>query len=422
MKNLSAKLLAAMACLTMLACSDDNTDDETSSSTTSQVSGLPKATDAVSSSSSSGFSEKVGSLAATTGLALASWEDATKWTATESRAMCETGLGVKDALSEAMSPDKILCYVGSIIGANKVSGTLVETNYNYMRLTNFPENSMSMTPLIKMKIVRTAGAITTFEMFSCFGGTDVSPVQTEYFIQSISDGTSSLSSIYAGSEGGNSYGSRASVSGTVDASYAWLSKTMNISRFWNGGSGGNFGQKVTITQNAGNFLVDGYSTGSWGTNIFTNRYYTSIQLLNASTPKAIALGDGSSKYEVDWCNDSNSNSSCADETGGNRFTSGQVYASWLGDTRQNLGTASDGDYYTDVSSATLRTNDGIPTVAFTSGETWDCTLPSGSSWVDADLADMMTTGTTLGNAFAACDNKYQFANNSSDGYVCNNPQ
>ena len=58
MKNLSAKLLAAMACLTMLACSDDNTDDETSSSTTSQVSGLPKATDAVSSSSSSGFLKK----------------------------------------------------------------------------------------------------------------------------------------------------------------------------------------------------------------------------------------------------------------------------------------------------------------------------------------------------------------------------
>lgn len=401
-------------------CSDD-TGSESSASSTGDISGLPKATAPVSSSSSSSMS----SLAASTGLALKNWEDSTKWTSSESRAMCETGLVVKDAIKEAMNPDKILCYIGSVSKAGKFSGTLkTDGTYNYFKLTNMPGLG-SFEPKIKVKIVKTGSSITQFEMFSCFSGTNASPVQTEYINQSISQGSASITTIYAGSESGNTYGSKTSVTGTVDANYNWLTKSLTIDRAWDGtanGYGSN-GQSVEISQEADYLTISGYNKGTFQRDMFDNAFYTAIQLLNASTPKNLALGDGSAKYNFSYKYDSDDDGDWADESGGNVFTDSGT-ASWNGDTRQNIGTASDGDYYSLVNSESAPAVGSIPTVTFdsSSNQDWDCAAPSGESFAEADLADSETASTTLGTLMAACESSYGFNQENSDGYVCDQPQ
>lgn len=417
-------IISICAVLALSACSDDNPADSSGSGVdTGQITNLPKATSEV---VSGGAGASLGSLEAVTGLALKSWGKSSQWTG-KSRAMCETGQNIKDGLQEAMQPDKILCYVGAIQKAGGFGSTTIDDGeYVHFKLTNMPDAG-AFEPRIKMKIVKSGGAITTFEMFSCFtsdGGGGVQ--QSEYLNQTISGGEASITSKYVGSEGGNSFGSQATVTGTVNSSYEWLSKEISLQRFFDGSANsfGQFGQKYTITQAASNMILDGYSTGTFGsgasTNRFTNIFYSSIQTLNASTPKDMALGDGSSKFNFDWCIDTDADGSCADEAGGNRF-SGASTESWDGDTLSNLGDASAGDFFSDVNSATLASNDGIPSVSFGASETWDC---AASSFVSVDLTDMEDATSSLGAAFAACDAKFDFRedDDAGDGYACGGAQ
>lgn len=403
--------------LALIACSSDSGSDSVSGT---MISNLPANTDPVTSNSSSGLTQKaINALAAVTGLNLSSWSDTSNWQASNSRAMCEVGQALKESLSEAMNPDKIKCYVGAIQASGGLSGINIEGGSDvYFKLTNFPENP-SMEPRIKMKITRDSlDRINHFEMWSCFDHNGSNYVQSEYALQTI-DANLAISSYskHVGTYGSNSYGGASTVTGQLDSGFNWTSKSMTLQRY-HSGSGSSHSQSLSVTQNSSSFIVSGYNAGSWGQDIFSNSFYAAVQGLNMSSPKSIALGDGSANYNLDWCFDSDSDDDCSDESGGNRHTSSTI-DSWNGDTRENLGTASSGDYYSLVSSATVPPVSSVSAISFSGDEAWDC---SATTFADVDLTNMENTSTALGQAFEACDNKYDFSDDSSGGYACDAAQ
>ena len=430
--RISAKLISAFSLCALVACNQSSTStSDTSSSSTGTISSLPKATGPVDGSSASAFEainglsmSDVTTSAATTGVALKSWNNSSLWGATKSRAMCETGSLLQDAFDGAMSPDKIACYVGAVQAANKFSGqTIDDGNYVYFKLVNLP-SAGGYQPRIKMKIVKSGGAITTFEMFSCFDNS-TGTTQTEYLSSTISNGSVSLTSKNIGGSGTQSYGSSTSVSGTVDSSYKWNSKTITVDRFFTDtGNSGSFSQNATVTQLTSSFRLSGYNKGSWGSGaskqVWTNKFYIAVQGLNMSTPKSVSLGDGSASYAMDFCQNpqGGGGTSCtgAEAT---KFSATAV-DSWLGDTRAKLTPATGGDYYSIANSGSVPSSTPTVSVSFTGAQTWDCT---NSSFISVDMSDFNNTSTTLGAAIATCDAKYSFnKDGGSSGYYCDAAQ
>lgn len=405
------RIFASFLALLLVSCSGSDDSSVLSGST---ISTLPSNTDPVVGESSSGFS----TLAALTGLKLDQWGNASNWQSGNSRAMCEVGQILKESLAEAMNPDKIKCYVGAVAQFNNF-GTIDDGNDVYFQLVNFPE-SPSLAPRIKMKITKnSSGRIDRFEMWSCFDHNGSNFVQSEYILQTI-DSNLAITSYtkHTGSDGSTTYGGTSTVNGTLNSSYQWLSKSMSLAREYNS-TGATHQQEVDITQRSSSFVVSGYNAGTWGQDRFTNALYAVVQGLDMSSPKNIALGDGTASFNLDWCFDSDSDTDCSDESGPNRYVSTGV-DSWNGDTQVNLSSASDGDYFSEVSGAVVPSVSSVSTISFSGGEVWDCNAPS--TFLDADLADMENTGTALGAAFAACDNKYDFADQGSDGYACDASQ
>lgn len=400
-----------------LGCSSDSSGDATLAG--SSIASLPANTDPVAATTSQGLAKQaIDALAAVTGLKLSEWANTANWQAGNSRAMCEVGQALKEALSEAMNPDKIKCYVGAVHSSGGLGNVTIDDGSDvFFRLVNFPENP-NMQPRIKLKITKDAtGRINRFEMWSCFEFDGTNYSQSEYILQTIgTDRSVSSYSKHAGSSGSETYGGISNITGVLNDSFQWTSKSMSLQRSWTDGSASN-SQDVAVTQKSGSFVVNGYNAGSWGQDIFSNAFYAEVQGLNLSNPKDIALGDGSASYNLDWCFDSNSNSSCADEGGGNRHQSVNI-DSWNGDTRANLGTASDGDYHSAVASATVPTVSTVAAVNFTGDEVWDC---SASSFLDADMTNMDDPSTQLGAAFQTCDGKYDYQDNGT-GYACDAAQ
>ncbi|MEM7646585.1 MAG: hypothetical protein AAF203_06735 [Pseudomonadota bacterium] len=386
----------------------------------STIGTLPANTDPVIDVSSSSVTQKaIEALAAVTGLPLRSWADTNNWQSSNSRAMCEVGQALKEALSEAMNPDKIKCYVGAVHSSGAMGSVTIDDGSDvYFQLTNFPENP-NMQPRIKMRITKNAaGLINRFEMWSCFDHNGSNYVQSEYILQTINDDLSVSSfTKHTGSYGSETYGGTSTVSGQLNSSYQWISKSMQLQRYY-GGTGFSHSQDLNVTQRSGSYVVSGYNAGSWGQDIFSNAFYAAVQGLNMASPKDIALGDGSANYNFDWCFDSDSDSDCSDESGGNRHT-GSSIDSWNGDTRQNLGTASDGDYHSEVNSASVPSVSSVSAISFSGDEIWDC--QPASAFVDADMSNMEDTSTPLGQAFAACDGKYDYQEEGS-GYACDAAQ
>lgn len=429
-------VLAVAGILALAGCSSDSSTSSDSASSTGSISSVPKATGPVNGTGASALeaasamqsglsSSSVHAAAATTGVKLTAWNKSSRWTSSTSRAMCETGSLMRDAFDGAMQPDKIACYVGAIQSAGLFGSTTVDSGeYIYFKLKNLPD-SASYQPRIKMKIVKTSGAITTFEMFSCFDNS-TGTTQTEYLNSVISDGSVAITAKNIGSQGTSSWGSSTSVSGAVDSSYNWNSKSITVSRSYSDtANSATFSQNAEITQKTSNFVLSGYNKGSWGTGvnkqIWTNAFYTVIQGLNMTTPKAVALGDGSGKYSMNYClNPQGGGGTSCNGSETTKF-SGTGLDSWDGDTYAKLGTASSGAYYSTANAGSVPSSTPDVSVSFGTGQTWDCTA---SSFVEVDLSNFANTSTTLGAAISSCDAKYSFQNDNdaTDGYACGSAQ
>ncbi|MBL7670825.1 MAG: hypothetical protein JNM39_10090 [Bdellovibrionaceae bacterium] len=336
-----------------------------------------------------------GAFAAATGIKLKDADDSTNWAAGKSRAMCELASMTREILREASSPDRTLCYVGQMQSLGKFGSAVDDGSYKYFTISFDSTPSMK----VKFKIVKDAtGSITNYEMFTCnTSNSGATYAQKEYTSLTLTTSTASIVAKGIGSEGAATYGSSTSVTGALDSSGNWTSKLIESGRNFTDGNGA-FNQKLTITQGSNYMTLNGDNRYT-GTNFsaFIMKLYGKVQILNASSLQTLAFGDGSAKADMTY--------------GGVSAGSGTTH--WLGDTRA---VTSSSDYAADVAAASIRTDGGTVSVTFATAETWDCSAPSGSSFVAADI-----TSANMSQLQTACDDVYGFGSGESGGgYACGN--
>lgn len=384
--------------LLMTSCGSEETSTASGtdvSTTSGAMSVVPSATGEVVSSSSSAIVDSGYQALASTGLVL-NTAKTSSFSNGDSTAMCETANLIKNVYREAAHPDNILCYLRSMASAEVIPSNFADGQWHYVKLVNLPDSGGgNSTPFVKLKIEVTSGRVSDFKMYSCFGGTSSSPTQTEYMSQTNNGSTANLVSKYSGSETFDStsftFGADVSASGSLNSSGKWLSKTVTA-RNYSSSSFGSYNMSATITQGTDNVELSGYRKGSFGAGTsFSDSFYTKAQILGASSMNTFALGDGSSKINMNF------NDGSSTHTFNNTF-------SWNGDSFAPLATASDGDYYSDASGGTLPTVPSSTTaVSFSGDEAWDCTLPSGESWIEANFS---SGGSTLQTNMQSCDSQF----------------
>ena len=326
----------------------------------------------------------------------------------KSNFICAAANNLSQILREASQPEKIQCYLGTMESAGMMNGVnLTSGEYIYMKLKNMgdTEEGEATEPVIKMKLVKENGRIRTFEMFSCFASLSGN---NEYVLQEFTgtgdSRTGSIISKYVGTEGTASFGSLTSVNGNYNfLTGAWESKTFSGTRTYSdSGDSSTFSQLLTAEQYSDYITLSGAERSIFGGNLALNTFYSASQLINADDLSTLAIGDTSMRanFSYDQGNDASP-----------EFTASGYY-SINGDSLTDLGTASDGDFYDEVDGATLPSAaTGSETVVLDSSQQWDCTLPSGASWVNLDfstepanfISEMDVTCGGIESEWAQCD-------------------
>lgn len=385
-------ILGAMSTVVLVnACSSGGGG---SSATANEFSSLPEVTGPVTSNGTLG----IGTLA-TTGVVLSS---PGTFSSGMSLQMCENVNLLKEIMREASQPDKILCYMGAMKSAGVIpaSVNLADGELKYVRLTNLPAEAQSFRikkssrensqPIVRFRIEKTNGAVTSFKMHSCFDGTPSSPTQSEYISQVFASGIATVTSKYSGSESTMSFGSEMTATGNF--SNAWDTKNISGQRYFSD-SGQSNKMTINMDQFSNQLEMSIAMQGIHGSDAFTNRFFTVAQLIGTS-PSTFAIGDGSSKVNMSYDQGNNSSIEHSDTA---------TY-SWNGDTRMNITPASSGTYYTSADTGTVPAAPGSATpISFTGDEAWDCTVPSGATVIDADFT---VGGLTIVNGMNACNTKY----------------
>jgi hypothetical protein len=365
-------------------CSKKSSSAATSTSTTaaSSISALPKSTGKVVSSGSSSLlkSDKLAREAEFYGRAATTGETfkkatGTDWGSTHSRAFCETTSMVKDLYTEAAEPDRILCYIGGMKKKEKFSADVEDGNYHFYKLLKDGTENLR----VKFRVVKDGDLITTFEMFTCanFNGTGF---EQESYLNQVNTSTEStidtkhlmkMSSEDMDGDGTNdetNFGGKLNVKGNINSSKQWTSKIITGEKFTSFGSGSNkstFGTSAKITQGIDTLTLEGYYGGNFNMSTFSmtfnNKFYSLAQLIGSDKVETFALGDGSSRFSVDF------------KIGGVASDSMNTTQSWTGDDRLPLATASEGTYYSQVNDKTLPTQDNPEVLTFGTTESWDCT-------------------------------------------------
>jgi hypothetical protein len=383
--RISKVLFMSMVIVGLSACSKDDT-----AATTNEFSSLPEVTGPVTTNGAT----SIGNLSASTGVLLGS----PSFLNTNSRPMCENVNLLKEVLREAAGPDKILCYMGAMKSSGVIPGTLdlADGEYHYIKLQNLSQGREATEPVVKFQIVKTDGVISSFKMYSCFGGS-TTPTQSEYISQTFVGTNATIITKNVGSQtdgaDSQSYGSSMTTTGVYDS--GWSSKNITGFRYYSS-TGTYAGSNVTtinLDQYADQVNMAIAMKGLYGGNLFTNKFYTQAQLIG-STLATFALGDGSSKVSMSYDEGNNSSVEFSD--------SGTI--AWDGDTKDALGDATTSAYYVGANAGTIpNTPDDTQVVTFGTGETWDCALPDGASWTNADFT---VGGATVEAGMAACEAKF----------------
>ena len=400
-----------------------------SSTPLSNVSGLPKATDAVESSSgSSSLESGIFKLegTATTGRVLMGGE---AFTSDMSPGACKTTATVAELLYQASTPDNIACYLGAMQEAG--IGSHEEGDWNYMQLENLGDveegasPDEAETPLIKYRLTKnSAGVVTNFTMFACFSAaSDGSAVQSEYIHLDIGE-TATIKAKHVGTftetegdwAGVSNFGSSVDVSGELNTNGSWASKVFEGFTYYGFTAegtatvGDEYTMGATINQYVNDLSIMGYQNGSFSfadgsdtyQDSFDDTFYAKAQILGADSLTTFAIGDGSVSYSLSGSFKIN------DETPDTWSETGEE--SWLGDTQALLDPASDGVFYDDVNGVTPETAGTATAITFEGDEAWDCTLPEGEDWVSADFVSAFDTQEEaiefFETKFGTCDELY----------------
>lgn len=386
-----ASLVVIAPLLFLNACGSD-----TPASTPNTIASLPQATGPVTTSHSvvkaienavNLPSRGMNLFSATTGKKLVDWSSIT-WSSSTSGPFCDAGNMVSGIFRDASNPDKILCYIGALDAGGLVTNPY-DGNYHYMTVDNTPGRSGSIK--VKMKIVRGANGISTFEMFDCQGGT----TQSEYTKMDLSNGAT-VTAVHANNSGGQVSSNRATVTGTVDTSGKWVSKTITSYNYYSAASrtassSGNYNQ---VRQFSDQVSVTGTAIGDYGGNTSSSQLFAMLGILNTDSYATFALGNGIAKQKSTY-------SGCAS------CSLDSSLRAWNGDTAAKVTADSTVDNYATVTGTALA--DVIPkatvqtTTAFTTAETWDCTPPTGTTFTSVDFTG---GGTATQTAIAACNTKF----------------
>lgn len=389
---LSAVLLTTVG---IVACSKKSSSSSSSGSANDFAS-LPEVTGPVSSNAPASVRPNtIGTFAASTGVVLND-VGASDFTG-KSLQMCENVNYIKEILREAAGPDKILCYMGKMkaSGVLPASLNISDGAVHYIKLINLPDSGGgAQVPRVKFQIVKNGSSIESFKMWSCFSGTSDSPTQSEYINQSFSGSSVTVSTKYNGSEGSSSFGSDMTATGSFESG-TWTSKNITGSRYYTDGSNSN-AMSVNLDQYSNTLSLQIAMNGSYGGGSFTNKFFTVVEILNGSSLKTMAIGDGSTKYQMSYT-----------PSMGSPFSETSI-KSWNGDTKTNLTTASDGSLYSTANSGTIPATPSVTPVTFSGDQAWDCSLPDGSSWVEADFT---SGGTAIETGMSECNQKFMENNN-----------
>jgi hypothetical protein len=365
---------------TLVSCGSDN--DRSSSSST--LSSLPESTGPVSSTAliAGLLGGKVVQNLATTGQSL----NSLSFSSGQSLPFCENANIIKSILSEMAQPDKILCYMGKMESNGLMSGisNVADGQFHYMKLLNMGGGGSNSEPTIKFKIAKTGSSISSFVMYSCFSGTTSAPTQSEFISQTftgadLSSATIISKNIGSSTESGttSSYGSSVTVTGTYSFTTGeWTSaKSITANRYYaqTGTYTGNYAMTLTGTEYADTFRASVAMNGGFGSDTYSNRFYTVMQLIRGDSIADLAFGDGASNYVMSY----DQNNDGADFTDTNT-------AAWDGDTKA-VGTYSSSSYKSLVDAGTVPSAPSTGSVTFTGDEAWDCSLPSGESWVSINF-------------------------------------
>lgn len=356
---------------------------------------VPKSTDPVQSTSA----QALGTLALT-GLKLSDAAPSGGWASSHSRGMCETVSMVKDLISEASMPDSFLCRVGVMRKHGIFSASLDNGDYWYYNLGG---SSGSVVPT-RLRLVKSGGKVSQFEMSLCMGSSSASPVQIIHLSSTAANSTYSSESVFAMDMGTMSFGGRLLATGQVDSAGQWLSKSISAQKSYSS-NGSVYGASVTLNQYADHLTLSGYSGGDYSSgsslSSFSNSYYSVAEILNADSLSTLALGDGSANYSVDFSYDSNGDGDVLDL--GEYHDVQSTVQSWNGDTYSPLANAADGPYHGSLAAAP--TPGTVAVVSFETDEAWDCS--SGTSTMHE--LDLSTVSSSVSADLAACD-KYSFQN------------
>lgn len=357
-------------------------DSGTGSTEITTIDELPKASDPVTSSTSSSASAKIvaGSPSfATTGMPYGT-TDSDSFDSTSSIAACEMFNMTKEAINQAVMGDLILCYIQQIYTATE-GLTIVDADsgetlapgsipiydgaYHTFSLA-FPGDAEEGGPdHVKFKINKSGDTISGLEMFSCVSG-----AQEMYLSQDISgdDFTMTGKGIF---ENDCSNGFTSTVTGTLNTSGDFVgTKTIGMSYTNECSDGGIFYGTSSVEQTADSMTLEGRDAGTFiggdgNDGSYGVRVVGAVELLDGNAADTtsydvnlLALGDGA--VEGIW-----SGSFGTDEWE-DTFTDG-----WNGDTTMTDSTAA-ADWLTIVGEMDLPAAAESVTVTFSGSDAYDC--------------------------------------------------
>lgn len=417
MKRITYFLIVA-AVFIAAGCGGGGTEAE-EAPTISTIDQLPNATGPMATASAS---VSRGLKAATTGLNIVGTAEG-DFTSANSMGACQTFNNVREGILSAAQADQILCYVkqmqdafGTGTGVDVYDGAWHIFNLNIVDCTTDADcvefegegatcnangkcevngTVVGSPSRVKMQIARdaTTGSITSFEMFMCGGAL----TQQEYTKQTISGSTVTMSAVgnFTSSDGSGWHS--VDVTGTLNASGAYTTKTITLANNGSfGGEGNTNWQEGTLTQGPGTFILSGYQSGSWSsqgsTGTYTDIAYGTGQMLGDTTGdiRNMAMGDGAVKYST----------TVTDSAYPTPWTSSGVDP-WLGDGGLPDPAGSGNAYYGTANDETLRSaEESIISIGFAAAETWGCDDDVGVGIVDlpsASQSEMQTACAQFGS-------------------------
>jgi hypothetical protein len=325
---------------------------------------------------------------------------------------------LREIFNAGAQADMIQCYVAETFAASDQSINIYDGNWHVITLTPAPDDA-SGPDKIKMRIQKTGGTITSFEMFAC-----TSNSQTEYLSQTITDTAVETTGVGLFSDGGGNGAHYVHVTGVLNADGHYTSKTINT-RFKGTFSGNQNWTEGIFVQGADSFTFSGYQKGAYTGGSYENDVYSAGQLINnalGASISTIALGDGAVYANL------------TNIFGGNTWSQTGLSEGWNGDSTAVDATAA-ASWITLVTAGTIPAATGTnPTVksamadvdtAFTAAQTYDCTAdtPEAAVAIPSGLNTATSCGMyQLGHQWVDCWSQIEKAPDSCSSTICSNFQ